>query len=184
VCIGHAHVEALGKPARALHVALHALQNGRESEQSMSDLRRAVERVDEGTWRSAVSLAVEVDATASLAAGLRLCSRGGFLADRLGLPTSVSTRLALWAQTPPPGAVRLHDLASKRGIWARARLLGSALAPPPDYVRALYPSARKGPRALALAYLRRPLAGIGNLPSAVRAVLRARAEARESKGQK
>jgi hypothetical protein len=181
VSVSGTPVEALGKPARAVHLALHALNNGREGVKAMSDLARGIERIDEPTWRAAAALAADLEATVPFAAGLRMTREGGLLADSLGLPRDVGTRWALWAQTPPPGAVRLHQLAETRGIRVKMRLLAAVLAPPPAYIRSLYPQARKGPAALVLAYVRRPLAGIRNAPRAIVALRRARAETRRAR---
>lgn len=178
VSVARADVEALGKPARALHLALHAVQHGREVTQSMDDLTRGIARVDESTWRAAAGLAAELEAIPPFAAGLRMTPEGALLADRLRLPSRTPTRWVLSAQTPPPGAMRLHDFGSTRGIEAKARWVAAALLPPPAYIRGLYPSARRSRRALALAYVRRPLMGIRNAPRAVRALRRARAQAR------
>lgn len=182
VSVARAEVEALGKPARTLHLALHAVQNGREATQPMDDLRRGIAHVDESTWEAAAGLAADLEAMPPFAAGVRMTPEGAVLADRLGLPSSTPTRWVLSAQTPPPGAMRLHEFGTTRGSGAKARWLAAVLLPPPAYIRGLYPSARRSRRALALAYVRRPLAGIRNAPRAVRALRQARAEARAAPG--
>jgi hypothetical protein len=178
VLVADTQIEALGKPARALHLVMHALHDGREGGQSLSDLARGIDRVDEAIWRQAARVAAELGASAPFAAGLRMLPEGNVLADALGLPRSVPVRWALWAQTPPPGAVRLYELTHTPGVWGKARALGAALVPSPAYIRGLYPSARKNFAALALAYIRRPLAGIRHAPGAIRAVRRARTSRR------
>ena len=175
--VAHADLEALPEPARALHLALHAIHNGRGAEQSMSDLTRGLQRLDDSTWQDAARLADDLDAAMPFSAGLRLTADGAALADRLSLPSRLPERWVLWGQTPPPGTLRLHELASAGGVGARARLLAVALVPPPSYIRGLYPEARKGTAALLLAYLRRGLAGIRGAPSAIRALRSARRDA-------
>ena len=142
--VGHSQLETLTEDGRALHLALHAIHNGRQVDQSMSDLARGLDRLDDATWRSAAQLAEELDAVMAFSAGLRLTAEGVALADRLSLPDRLSERWILWGQTPPPGALRLHELASAPGISAKARFLASTLVPPPSVIRGLYPEARRG----------------------------------------
>lgn len=175
-----AEIEALGLPARTLHLSLHAIHDGRGGAQAMRDLQRGVEMVDPDVWRSASRLATELDAAEPFAAGLRLTPGGIALADRLGLPQALSSQWALWGQTPPPGGLRLLQLAEAKGIAAKMRALRVMVAPPAGYIRGHYPSTRSSWAQLASAYLRRPLAGIRQAPAAIRAVRRARAEARSS----
>ena len=175
--VAHADLEALPEAARALHLALHAIHNGGGADQSMSDLARGLERLEDATWRDAARLAEDLDATMPFTAGLRLTADGGALADRLSLPSRLSERWILWGQTPPPGTLRLHELSSAAGARAKTRLLTAALVPSPSYMRGLYPEARAGTGALLLAYLRRGLAGIRSAPSAIRALRRARTDA-------
>ena len=178
--VANEELEALPESARALHLALHAIQNGREVDQSMSDLARGLERLDDGIWRSAARLAEDLDAVMAFSAGLRLTAEGAALADRLSLPSRLSERWILWGQTPPPGALRLQELVSAPGVSGKARFLAATLIPPPSYIRGLYPEARNGTGALLLAYLRRSLAGIRSVPSAIRALRRARRESGDS----
>lgn len=172
--IGEAELEALPQAARALHLALHAIHDGREGVQAMSDLARGLERLDDATWRSAAQLAEGLEAVMPFSAGLRLTADGAALADRLSLPSRVSQRWILWGQTPPPGALRLHELGAAPGVSGKARFLVATLFPPPSYIRALYPDARRGTGALLRAYLLRGVAGIRSAPSAIRAVRRVR----------
>jgi hypothetical protein len=177
--VAHSELEALPEAGRALHLALHAIHDGREGRQSMSDLARGLERLDDGTWRSAARLAEDLDAVIPFSAGLRLTAEGTVLADRLSLPSRVPERWILWGQTPPPGALRLHELGAAPGVGGKARFLAATLVPPPSYIRALYPDARGGTSALLRAYLRRTVAGVRGAPSAIRALRRARRDTGE-----
>ena len=178
--VANAELEALPEPARALHLALHAIHDGRQGVQAMADLSRGLGRLDDATWRAAAQLAEDLDAAMPFSAGLRLTAEGAVLADRLSLPSELSERWILWGQTPPPGALRLHELASAPGVRGKARFLAATMVPPPSYIRALYPEARGGTGALLLAYLRRSVAGIRSAPSAIRAVRGVRSEADEA----
>ncbi len=179
VHVAHANLEALCEPGRALHLALHAIHDGGGADQSMSDLARGLERLEDATWRDAARLAEDLDATMPFTAGLRLTAVGAALADRLSLPSRLPERWILWGQTPPPGTLRLHELASASGARAKLRLLATALVPPPSYMRGLYPEARAGTGALLLAYLRRGMAAIRSAPAAIRALYRLRRGAGE-----
>lgn len=174
------HAEVLGEPARALHLALHGIQNGREATKSIEDLTRGLTRVSDAAWKAAASLAGELEAIEPFAAGLRLVPPGAELADRLELPRTAGMRWALSAQTPPPGAMRMHEFAGARGLMAKLRYVATALLPPPSYVRALYPEARRSTWALVAAYVRRPLAAVRAAPAAWRALRRARSRAQGS----
>ena len=178
--VANEDLETLPEAARALHLSLHAIQNGREVDQSISDLTRGLERLDDATWRSAAKLAEDLDAVMAFTAGLRLTAEGGDLADRLSLPSRLPERWLLWGQTPPPGALRLQELVSAPGVSGKARFLAATLMPPPSYIRGLYPEARTGTGALLLTYLRRGVAGVRSMPPAIRALRRARNETGES----
>ena len=145
-------VEVLGLPARALHVALHAAAHGGTAGKPAEDLRRALERADEGTWRGAATLARQLDALDAFAAALRLTPEGRVLGARLGLDRVSSAEAELRAGGAPPLAVSLEWLARAEGGAARLRLLRRLLLPSPAWVRASYPFARRGRRALVVGY--------------------------------
>jgi hypothetical protein len=173
-------VESLGIQARTLQLALHAAYHGLETEHPKGDLVRGVARVHEDHWRAAAALAHELDAVEAMAVGLRLLPEGRVLADRLGLPTEVSTRAALWARTPHPWSKRLFEIGATPGAPQKARLLAAGLVPPAPHVRRLFPWARAGGWALGLAYAVRLIAGLRQLPGVFRALWRARVDARRS----
>lgn len=148
-------VEILGVSARALHVALHAAQNGIASEQSMADLERALRRLDDGTWRSAAALAEGLDAADAFSTGLRLRPEGDALAGRLGLPAARSVEAALLAMTPPLTAVGWYEL-SQTPRRECARLVARKVVPSRDLMRDWSPLARRGRAGLLAAYVGRP----------------------------
>ena len=111
---GRGRCRSSGSPARTLHVALHAAHHGIGPSRPIEDLRRAVRTADDGIWRSAAELADELDALLdAFAAGLALDPEGAALAQRLHLPSRVSTGAALRAGSPAPLALGFEQLARR-----------------------------------------------------------------------
>lgn len=151
--LGSVEVEVPALPGRALHVALHAAYHGALSGKPVEDLRRALERATDETWREAARLARELDAEDAFAAGLGLLAEGRSVAERLGLGGPRSVEVSLKAGADPPLAVSLEWLAQASGPRAKGRLVRRLLLPAPAWVRESYPFARRSRRALAAAYL-------------------------------
>jgi hypothetical protein len=63
--IGSTTVELLSPAARAMWIALHAVQHGVGSAKPMRDLERALERVDAETWTRAAELSRRLAAAAA-----------------------------------------------------------------------------------------------------------------------
>lgn len=173
VRVASGEVLALSLPARALHIALHAAQHGAGSPPPIEDLSRALAIADEGIWQAAASVAAELDAGDSFAAGLQLLPAGSELARRLGLPSSVSPEAALRASSPPPLALGFEQLARARGI-RRVEIVWRKLVPPAEFMRHWDPRAGESRGALLRAYLRRPLWLLYRAPRGLRAWYRAR----------
>jgi hypothetical protein len=156
-------------PARALLVALHAAQHGPEVPHPIEDLRRAVARADDETWRAAARLAEAIEVAHTMAEGLRLIPAGAKLAARLALVDP-----ALLEASATPLVLGIERLASRRGARAKTRLLARELAPSPDFLRWSVPLARRGRRGLLAAYLLRPLWLAWHAPRSLLAWRRAR----------
>jgi hypothetical protein len=176
--VGGVSLEVLGEPARALHVALHAAQHGKEARKPLNDLTRAVEQVDLLTWRHARGLADSLDAEEAMAAGLRLLPEGHRLAEDLGLSQGVGARTVLMSESPPPLAPGLARVAEAPGVVGKLRLLLRKLFPAPAYMRLWSGLARRGPLGLALTYVLRPLWVLWRAVPAIRAWRSARRQAR------
>ena len=151
--VGGESVTVPGKPARALIVCLHAAQHELPEWHPAEDLRRAVDQVDEDTWREAAALAARLNALHGMAKGLRLTPAGDELADRLGLMSAT----LLQAADPAGGRTVLgfERLFNTRGAGPRARLLVREAFPTPGFMRWWLPWARRGPAALAAGYVYR-----------------------------
>ena len=146
-------VEVPSAALRALIVTLHAAQHGPDREQSLEDLRRAVDRLDRETWAGAAGLAKRLDATILFSMGLRMDPRGVELARELGLPAADLVEASRAAGSPTRMALGFERLAGERGIGRKAALLARELLPPPRHMRWWSPLARRGLLGLAGAYL-------------------------------
>jgi hypothetical protein len=151
--VGGQEVEILLEPGRALHVALHAAQHGRDWKVPMEDLRRAIDILPLDTWQEAARLAEQLDATAAFVTGLRLWPEGELVAQRVGLESKASVETLLRAQSPPHLTLGFEKLRTLEGRGAKARFVARKLIPPPANMRFMTPLARKGPLGLAAAYL-------------------------------
>ena len=166
-------VRVLDLAARALHVALHAAQHGRDERKPLEDLRRALELVPQQTWLEVAALAKRLQATEAFATGLRLSPSGVALAARLGLASETSTDATLRLE-PVPLALAFEHLASTQGCRARLRLVLRELFPTAAFMRWWSPLARRGPVGLAAAYCWRPLWLLAHLGPGLLAWQRAR----------
>jgi hypothetical protein len=151
--VGGQEVEILSEPARALHVALHAAQHGRDWEVPMEDLRRAIEMLPFETWQGAARVAEQLEATSAFAIGLRLMPKGELVAERLGLAATASIETLLRAQSPPHLTLGFEKLHSLQGPGAKARFVARKIFPPRANMRFMMPLARRGRMGLVAAYL-------------------------------
>ncbi len=181
--VAHARVEVPSPAVSALIIGLHAAKHGATLPAPLRDLQLALDRVDAGTWREAAALAKELGGGAAFAVGLRLDPRGRELADQLRLPAGPRF-VRLLASSPPATALGVERIIAARGVRARLRLAGRALAPSPASMRNVHPLARQGGWGLAVAYLWRPFYLAARLPRGVHAWLRvARAPSDQEPGR-
>ena len=167
-------VEALSATARALHVALHAAQQGVEMEQSMTDVMQATQKLPLDLWRDAAALAERLGAVPTFAAGLRLVEPGRDIADQLALPNWKPAELSLREQTARDLTLTLNRLVDTPGLRPRAALALRRAFPPPESMRSRSDLARRGPAGLAAAYVGRMGWLACRLLPALQAVVRAR----------
>lgn len=155
VSVAGRDVPALGIPARLLHLALHAAQNGRGGRKSLEDLRRGIELVEVTRWMEASRLAEELAATAAFSTGLYLLPEGERLAKQLGIAPSKSVAVELHAAGSRSSARSLewfrHLSRRQKAAW-----LWGKLFPPPTFMRLWNPLARRSQLGLVIAYLWRP----------------------------
>jgi hypothetical protein len=174
-------IPVLETRARALHIVLHAAQHGVRERTSLEDLRRALTRLSNETWAEVAVLAAEVDAITAFAAGLRLLPEGEKVAERLGLPTVLTTLVAMRAATAPVVSEGMMSLAATPGLVAKMRLIAREVAPTSTYLRTHFPLARRGRVGLALARVWRPIWLLLHLGPALLAIRRARRASRGSR---
>lgn len=155
--VGGAKVAVPSHRARALHIAMHAVQHGGEAHRKpMRDLELALERVPQEVWAEALELARELRAEAAFVAGLRLTEPGRRLAVAIGAAPEVRSTRAELRVAGTPLAEGFLELAATDPEDRMALVLG-VLAPRPAFMRWWTPLARRGRRGLAAAYLWRSL---------------------------
>ncbi len=172
--------EVIEMPAlstRSLLVALHASQHGKDERQPLQDLERACDQVPFDVWRDAAAVAEKVEATAAMAAGLRLVPAGRVIADELGLPHAASVELLMRVRAAPSYSHSLEGAAQAAGI-ARVRYIARKLLPSTAFMRYRYGLADAGAIRLALAYPVRWWHFLAALGPSVKAWTRIRREAR------
>ena len=168
-----------GSAVLALHVATHVTHHGKDTPRPFEDLRRAAVRFDDETWRRAAELAELVGLAAPFAHGLRFTPESAVVASRLRITARPTPDVALAAQTPPTTARGWLRLARASGPRGKARTLRRAVMPTPEYMRAWwYHYQRRPPAPLPVMYARRWGHLVTDAPRAIRAVLRARRDAR------
>jgi len=153
--VGGADIEVLSEPARAMHVALHATVHGDLTEKTLLDLSRALERVPPSGWERAAALSRRLDAEDAFAAGLHLLPEGRALATQLGLTAERSVETMMFAESVPYSSWTVNRLATTPGLVPKLRIAARRVFPEPEFMRAWYPIARRGPIGLALSYPRR-----------------------------
>jgi hypothetical protein len=174
-----AEVEFLALPARALHLALHAMQHAPERGKPLEDLRRGLRLADESCWREAARLAAELGAQDAFAAGLRAVPEGAQLAAALGLPRARrATEVEMRAAGASLRSVNLLRLLSEQRPVDVGRALLRVAVPSATYMRFRYVEAQAGRASLAAAYARRWTSLVRDLVPVLRSVARANARPR------
>jgi hypothetical protein len=180
--VAGSEVEVLTEPGRALVLALHAAKDGSRVPKVRHDLGHALERLGRDVWEEAGRLAARLEASATFAAGLRLLPTGREVAAHLGLPTEVPTAAALRRHGgAPPLAAGMEWLTEEPSLARKAAVVARKIFPPPAFMRAWTPLARRGPLGLAVAYAWRPFWVLWRMVPAWWAWRRARLEARRSR---
>jgi Uncharacterised nucleotidyltransferase/Transglutaminase-like superfamily len=178
--IAGAGVDVLDAAGRAFVLALHSAKDGGRSEKPRRDLERALDVLPLELWEEAAGIAAEVGAVEAFAAGLRRCPAGREVAGLLGLSSHVSREIALRRETPAALSAGVDWLLRSKGFRVKVELVARKMVPPPEFLRAWSPLARRGRWGLALAYVWRPVWLVWRAPAAVWDVFRASSRARGS----
>lgn len=142
--VGGAEVLGMSRPARLLHVCLHAVQHGgRRQAKPMIDLAQAVRLGDPADWSAAALLAGDLGASGTFAAGLTLLPEGRALAAELDVASKPSISAALRIDSTPT-AEGFAELAAAHGIPAKIRLVRREAFPSREFMRWWTPMARRG----------------------------------------
>jgi Uncharacterised nucleotidyltransferase len=146
-------VRILGRPALALHLALHTAQHGPEDLKAAADLNRGLERWSPEIWRQAADLAAELRAVEAFAAGLRLVPGGDLVARRLELraPDALLWQIDHRGERPR-GTFHMQAFAEARGLRERMNLLRRSLLPRRAWIVWEYPQAANSRLRLFAAY--------------------------------
>ncbi len=171
---GGVDVQVLDPPARAMHLALHAAQNGPVDEKAVSDLDRGLKRLDRADWVDAAKLAEHLGAIEAFSAGLRLVPEGNTLAAELSLPTRMTVELVLRTQSARQDAIFFERFGQTRGLRGKAALVARKVFPTTVLLRANSSVARRGPLGLVFVRLYRPVSIAVRLGPAFRTWYRAR----------
>ncbi len=171
---GGREVQVLDVPARAMHLALHAAQNGPVDAKALTDLERGLAMLARDDWLAAAKLADDLGASEALAAGLRLLPAGRCFADGLGLTHNMSVELRLRTWSAPPEAIFFERLGDVPGFAKKMVLLTRKLFPTPATLRAGSAMARRRPLGLVFAWMVHPVVVAIRFPPALIAWYRAR----------
>lgn len=169
-----ANLRILDVPARAMHLALHAAQNGPIDVKALEDLRRGLQKLDESVWCEAAGIAQEIGATEAFRAGIRLLPGGEPLADRLALPRTMSVEMAIRVRSATQDAIFFERLRNASGLSGKVRMGMRKLFPTAVYLRANSRLANRGATGLLLKRMAHPFEILWRFGPAFVAWLRAR----------
>jgi hypothetical protein len=155
--VGGRRIPLPSRPARLMHIALHAVQHGGEAwEKPMRDLEQGIAKAGKSEWEDALRLAERLDAATTFSTGLRLLPQGRQLAEEIGAKYAESSKDVLRLGQVPM-AEGFQELASTPGLAAKAKIILREMVPSAEFMRWWSPLARRGAVGLALTYCWRPI---------------------------
>jgi hypothetical protein len=170
-------LEVLSPAGRAMHIVLHAAQDGVLPTKSVPDLRRALAQLPLEVWEEAWQIASSCEALPAFVAGLRFVPEGAALVGRLGLESEVSTEAVL-RMSGERQAVAVDWLWSTPGIVPKLRFVAHKLFPPVAFIKAWSPIRWKGGAGIIASYIYRVFWLLLQSPRASMAWARASARTR------
>jgi Uncharacterised nucleotidyltransferase len=175
IVIGGVELQVPDRDTVLLHVALHAAHHANLADgKPLEDLRRAIARVEESKWSSALELARAYRGVPAFAAGLQLLPEGRDLARRLDLGEVRSLQHEIRREDNVIAEELYALLSADAGIGRKLATAASDIFPRPNYMRWWSPLARRGKLGLAGAYLWRVIWVTGQAPGAIRTLWRIR----------
>ncbi len=153
---GVADVPVLDVPARAMHLALHAAQNGPIDVKAIADLERGLSRISKDDWKEASRVAADIGAEQAFAAGLRILPSGQQLAEDLSLTREMTVELALRTRSATQDALFFERFAVARGVGRKGALILRKFFPTSGTMRANSALARRGSLGLVCAWIAHP----------------------------
>jgi len=153
--IGGRAVRVLDRTGVALHVVVHAVQEGFRMH-TAEDLRRALATLSLSDWEAVAALADRLGVADVLGRGLRHQPAGVAVADRLGLPQLVDDEsLYRWSLFGGPRGAGSLEMIREAQTWSdRLRLTRWAVVPSAAKVRYVYALPESGGGPLIRGYLR------------------------------
>jgi hypothetical protein len=148
-------VQIPDEATRTLLVVLHAAQHGHELRKALTDLEKALERVQAGVWERAHALALRLDALDAFSSGLRLLPVGRELVGRLRVPEARSVEAVLRASTAPDLSLAFEWLSRAPGLRDKLRFVFIKAFPPVTWVREVAGLEEAGWLRLGAWYLKR-----------------------------
>jgi hypothetical protein len=171
--IGGVELRVPDRDTVLLHVVLHAAHHANLVDgKPLEDLRRALARVEESQWSSALELARAYRGLPAFAAGLRLLPEGEDLASKLDLGEVRSFQHEIRREDNVIAEELYALLSANAGIRRKLAIAASDVFPRPDYMRWWSPLARRGKLGLAGAYVWRAIWVIGQAPGAIHTLWR------------
>lgn len=171
--IGGIELRVPDRDAALLHVVLHAAHHANQADGTpLEDLRRALARLHESQWSSALQLARDYQGIPAFTAGLRLLPAGEALTHTLHLGEVRSLQHEIRRENNVIVEELYALLCARAGIRRKLAIAASDVFPRPEYMRMGSTLARRGTLGLACAYLSRAIWVIGQAPGAVRTLWR------------
>ncbi|HUP76874.1 MAG TPA: nucleotidyltransferase family protein, partial [Acidimicrobiales bacterium] len=169
--VGDVQVEIPGETVRLLHVVLHLDVKDKPGSQAWIDLERAVQHVDDESWRRMAKLAYSLRIEPIVGERLRRVPLARPLAIKLELPASGSAymtiRTAVERDGDSPQLYSIFRLSRLPTPKAKLEYVVQKLFPPRVFMRHTSALARRGAPGLALAYVTRLLWLLLKLPGAI-----------------
>jgi Uncharacterised nucleotidyltransferase len=173
--IGGVELRVPDRDVVLLHVVLHAAHHANLADgKPLEDLRRALARVEDVRWSSALELTHTHRGVPAFAAGLQLLPEGRDLARRLDLGEVRSLRHEIRREDNVIAEELYALLSAEVGIRRKLAVAASDVFPRPDYMRWWTPLARRGKLGLAGAYVWRAIWVTGQAPRAIHTLWRIR----------